>query len=338
LKFYNGIGDDVQRVLDMVHAPMYSKIGITAMEMDIFSLLAVPQTAETLAGTQSWHTGNTALFLDAVASLGLLAKESGIYSNTAVADKYLVRGKPDFIGDYVAAFYRAGLNEGLDLANMVRKGPANEAPVTMENVSFEAMAEMMRRMQAGGRATEAIEILRGLPEFEGAKKLLDLGCGAGIIGIAAVQEHPTMQGILFDMPQMENAVRSNIHMQKAEERVRFMGGNYLADDIGTGYDIVLAIGTLNFAKHALVPLMKKVHTALNEGGVLVCVGDGVCNEGTGPRDSLAGWLVSGMQGMDYRMPRGVIADAGLAAGFRHVQTMAGIATYMGHMDIDILRR
>jgi len=200
------------------------------------------------------------------------------------------------------------------------------------------MADMMRQMQVGGRSVEAVDMLRSLPEYGNAQKMLDLGCGAGIIGIAAVQAHPTMHGVLYDVPDMGDAVKESIRMQKAEERVQFMGGNYLTDTIGSDYDIVLAIGTLNFAKSSLVPLMEKVHAALNEGGVMICVGDGVHKDGTSPKDALAGWLVSGLQGADYRMHRGMIANAALGAGFRNVRTLTNIASYTGTMDIEILRK
>jgi predicted O-methyltransferase YrrM len=317
---------------------MYSKICITAIEMDIFSLLAKPQTAGVLAEKQGWNAINTELFLDAVASLEFIKKDAGVYSNTTLAEKYLVHGKPDFIGKYVVERYRLSINEGVDLAKMVRCGPANETPITMANVSFTDMADMMRKMQVGGRSVEVVDMLRSLPEYGNAKKMLDLGCGAGIIGIAAVQAHPTMYCILYDVPDMGDAVKESIHMQKAEERVQFMGGNYLTDNIGSDYDIVLAIGTLNFAKSSLVPLMEKVHAALNEGGVMICVGDGVHKDGTSPKDVLAGWLVSSLEGADYRMHRGMIANAALRAGFRNVRTLANIASYMGTIDIEILRK
>ncbi len=147
-----------------------------------------------------------------------------------------------------------------------------------------------------------------------------------------------MYGTLYDVPDMRDAVNESIRMQNAETRVQFMGGDYLKDNIGSGYDLVLAIGTLNFAKSSLDPIMKKMHAALNEGGVMLCVGDGVHQDGTRPKDVLAGWLVSGLQGVDYRMPRGLIADAALRAGFRNVHTLASVATYMGTMDIEILRK
>jgi hypothetical protein len=338
LELYKSLSHDVQRILDIVIAPMYSKICITAIEMDIFSLLAKAQTAGALAEKQGWHALNTELFLDAVASLEFVKKEAGVYSNTALANKYLVRGKPDFIGKYLVELYRSRRSEGVDLEKMVRSGPANETPITMDNVSFTDMADMMRKMQLGGRSLEVVDMLRSLPEYGNAKKMLDLGCGAGIIGIAAIQAHPTMHGILYDVPDMGDAVKESIRMQKAEARVQFMGGNYLTDNLGSDYDIMLAIGTLNFAKSSLVPLMEKVHASLNEGGVMICVGDGVHKDGTSPKDVLAGWLVSGLQGADYRMHQGMIANAALKAGFRNVRTLANIASYMGTIDIEILRK
>lgn len=338
MELYKGIDYDTQQLLDLVFAPMYSKICMTSIEMDIFTLLAEPQTAKTLAEKQNWHAINTELFLNAVTSLGLLEKERGLYRNAPVADRNLVRGKPDFIGDHVYEYGLVSRYEDADLAEMVRHGPANETPMPLANVSFKDMADMMRRMQMGGRSVEVVDMLRGLPEFEKAKKMLDLGCGAGMIGIAAVQANPAMRGILYDVPDMEDAVRDSIRIQKAEDRVQFMAGNYLTDDIGSHYDMVMAVGTLNFAKQNLVPLMEKIRAAMNEGGVMICAGDGIHRDGTRPKDMLAGWLVYGLRGMDYRMPRGMIADAALTAGFRNVQTIANIATYMGNLDIDILRK
>lgn len=338
MELYKGIDYDVQQLLDMVFAPMYSKICMTAIEMDIFSLLVKPQTAEILAEKQNWHAINTELFLNAVASLGFLEKEKDLYRNTPVSDRHLVRGKPDFIGDHILEYGLVSRYEGIDLSEMVRNGPVKEAEMPPSNVPFKEMADMMRKMQMGGRSMEVVDMLRGLPEFVNAKRILDLGCGTGIIGISAVLANPTMFGILYDVPDMKEAVQESIRMQKAEDRVQFMAGNFLTDDIGSHYDIVLAIGTLNFAKSSLVPLMKKVRAAMNEGGVMLCVGDGIHRDGTRPKDMLAGWLVYGLRGMDYRMPRGMIAEAALNAGFRNVQTFANIATYMGNLDIDILRK
>ena len=49
MELYKGIDKNVEQLLDMVFAPIYSKICMTAIEMDIFTLLVEPQTAETLA-------------------------------------------------------------------------------------------------------------------------------------------------------------------------------------------------------------------------------------------------------------------------------------------------
>jgi len=41
-----------------------------------------------------------------------------------------------------------------------------------------------------------------------------------------------------------------------------MTGDYMTDDIGDGYDLIIAVGTLNFAKHAIDSVMEKLYSAL----------------------------------------------------------------------------
>lgn len=89
--------------------------------------------------------------MNAVASLGLLEKEQGACRNAPAAGRHLVRGKPNFIGDYVVQFYLASRNGDADFTEMVRSGPASQTSPTMDNVSFGDVAHRMRKMQMGGR-------------------------------------------------------------------------------------------------------------------------------------------------------------------------------------------
>ena len=54
-----------------------------------------------------------------------------------------------------------------------------------------------------------------------------------------------------------------------EDRMDVLAGDYNGDSIGAGYDLIWASNTLNFGRHDLDSLMKKIYDALNPGGVFI---------------------------------------------------------------------
>jgi len=97
MKQYAGIEKDAQYLVDMIYSPMYTKLCMCAIEMDIFPHLAEAVSAEELAKKLEWHTINTGLFLDALAGINLLSKTDGVYQNTSTANKYLMRNSKAMI-------------------------------------------------------------------------------------------------------------------------------------------------------------------------------------------------------------------------------------------------
>lgn len=334
---FEGIDQDGQKLVDLLYAPAYTKLCLTAIEMDVFSHFATPKTAAELAEEMGWHAENTGHFLDALAGMGLLRKESGAYQNAAPAAKYLVQGNPRYMGAFMQMYAGLGGFEQADFAALVREGPqaAKESPVN--NVSFADQLAAMRKGQTGERAFETVQLLNSLPEFATAKKLLDLGCGTGMLGLAAAQKNPALSVVLFDTPQMEPGIRESIAQSGLAARATALGGDYIGGDVGEGYDIILAFATLNFAKPVLGEVMRKLHAALNPGGVLVISSDGISADGTKPAEMVAGWLHYTMQGMDFRMFSGVVPKAALAAGFESIHTMQ-LPSCSGMAEVNLLRK
>jgi SAM-dependent methyltransferase len=119
-----------------------------------------------------------------------------------------------------------------------------------------------------------------------------------------------------------------------ENRMSVQAGDYLSDDIGNGFDLVWACATLNFARHDLDPLIHKIYTALNPGGVFISFQDGMTHEQTRP-DTMLGHLGDALRtGRDLYFNQGEICDAMLRCGFRSVRSRT-IQTAMGEMDLDI---
>jgi hypothetical protein len=107
-----------------------------------------------------------------------------------------------------------------------------------------------------------------------------------------------------------------------DSRMDVIGGNYLTDPIGKGYDLVFASSTLNFAKHDLNSLFKKIYNSLNPGGLFLSFQDGLKEEYTKPPSIVIGFLVMTLMGManDMAFSEGEIAEAMIRTGFKSVQT------------------
>ncbi len=331
---------EAQRLLDMIYAPMYTKILFAAIELDVFSELEKAKMHTEVAEKLDLNPENTKCLLDALTGMDLLEKEKGFYKNTGLASKYLVLGCELYLGDHLRGYnITAGFNE-IDVAKLVKEGPNDEntSKMGLEAYSmFSDLTEMMKSLQRGGRAREIADLVSELPEFPGFEKMLDMGGGPGLIGMAVVRKHPKMNGVIFDVHEVGRVARKLIKENEMKDRMKVMTGDYLKDSIGQEYDFILAIGTLNFAKHEMDTIIKKIYKALNPKGVFMCISDGLTHEETRPKEMVAAWLPSLLKGFNFSLKQGEVSDAVLRNGFRSVYKQT-VNMLTGPMDVDVARK
>ena len=97
-------------------------------------------------------------------------------------------------------------------------------------------------------AQQNAAIISELPEISSFKKMLDLGGGPGLIGIAIVASHPSMKGIIFDLPSVVKVAETFIRAYEMENRMEVLGGDFTRDSIGKGYDLIWVSGCLTYGK------------------------------------------------------------------------------------------
>jgi len=176
-----------------------------------------------------------------------------------------------------------------------------------------------------------------LPEFPSFKKMLDLGGGPGLIGMAIVAEHPNMKAVNFDLPPVIKEAKVFIKEYGMEDRMKVLAGDFNQDSIGQGYDLVWASGVLQFA-FDIDYIVKKVYESLNPGGVFVSLYPfAYTHERTKPEPVILGLLSMALMGHEAGAEHGYIAKSMKRAGFKSVYSRS-LDTMLGPMDLDIARK
>ncbi len=326
-----------KQMTQLAYLPVYHKLLSGAMVLDAFSKLTIPKTAEELAEQEGWNSANTAYLLGALSSIGFLKHEDGTYVNTAETTRYLSADSPEYAGSFLMTYIQEGLAP-MDVAKLVKEGP-NPADMAQMNQSldFTQYGDAFRAAQRGCRQQEILRIVRSLPENEQIKKVLDIGCNTGLLGLAVVGDRSDRRGVFFDMPPLVPLIRESAEQMGLSDRAEAMGGNFLTDDLGKDYDLILAVSIMLFAKQDMNAFLKKLHDALAPGGAVICVGEGIQPDLSAPWDMIMGYLPYMLQGMDMSVKHGEIEAAAKTAGFSEIETYTELLC-SGTQDIVILRK
>ena len=328
-----GYGD----LYEILIAPIKLKLLLTGIELKVFDELSKPTSADAVAKALSTDPTNTRLFLDGLAAINLLEKKKGLYKNSPIAQTFLVEGGPTYLGR-ILPFIQPDAQVYENLTKLVKEGPLPQ-PETPP-FSEEAVAQgvvMMADAERAGYAQEAVKIVSELPEFPSFQKMLDLGGGPGLIGMAIIAEHPNMKAVNFDLPPVIQAAEKYIKEYGMENRMEVLAGDFNQDSIGEGYDLVWAAGVLQFAMD-IDRIVKKVFESLNPGGVFVSLYPFAhTHERTKPEPVILGLLSMALMGHEAGIERGYIADSMKRAGFKSVHSKS-LDTLLGPMDLDIARK
>jgi SAM-dependent methyltransferase len=330
---------DYRTLNETVKSPIRHKLLMAGIELAVFDRLDSFRSAGEIAETMGLHPGNTVRFLNALTMIGLIEKKEGMFRNLPEAAPFLTTDSPTYFGPLLRLIQSMCLDSLNNLVERIKSGP-RPATEGDDFASEELWADATRASAAwvtGGAGDQMAAIVSGLPEFSGFRRMLDLGGGHGMFTLYFVVAHPTMTGVVFDRPAVAAVAETFIRQYEMQDRVSTMTGDYLKDDIGEGYDFIWACSTLNFARHDLDSLIRKILRALNPGGVFIAFQDGLTDEQTRP-DIMLGHLGEALRiGKDLFFEQGEIADCMLRCGFRSVRSRT-LLTPMGLMDMDIARK
>lgn len=312
-----------QPYFKMLHQKRETELFLSAVRLDLFSYLENWATAAEVAANTGFNVRSLSFYLNALASIGLLEKRAALYRNTPQSNEFLNKNSPVYLGECILFRERMMSLEHID--ERVRQGP--EETVLRHNqgvkvYDFYEGARVGIAEMYTGRVQSLLAATRQLFTDRAPQKILDLGGGSGILGLELVLAYPGSQGVIFEHPNVARLPRAIIAERGLTERISVLEGNFNHDEIGSGYDLIIASGILDFAKDHLDALMEKIHQSLTANGYLYLVTHEVSEDYQSPPESILGWLSSHLEGLDVLLAKKVIDQTLAKHGFRRVQTEA----------------
>ena len=280
-----------------------ARVLLTANNYRIFDYLQKPLSAQTISKKIHTNLRATEILLDALTGMGLLKKRANHYKNAQLASLFLISKSPSYQGDIIRHSDTLWKNWSC-LDEVVRTGMPSRT--TREREAFVLGMHNIASL----KVKDVINTI-GL---KGVKTALDLGGGPGTYAIEMSKKGVSVT--LFDSRETIDIAQRIIRRQGCKT-IRFMRGDFLTDDIGSGYDLVLVSQVFHaYSAKDNICVLRKCKKALNNNGRIVVQEFPLSNDRTSPLQSAlfsVNMLVNTEGGRCYASKeiRGWLHDIGL---------------------------
>ncbi|GAA4688210.1 methyltransferase [Phytohabitans rumicis] len=247
-----------------------------AVELDLFSRLAGGKTitVEKAAADLGLADRPADLLLAACASLGLLDRSGDGYRNSALAEEFLVSGKPYYFGGQVRYCDARTYLPWHRVGDALR----TDRPLTWDPDSQESMFEtedpQILELFWEAMYSTSIFTARALGEaydFGAHTRLLDVGGGSGAYPIELCRRYAGLQATVYDLPHVCPIADEKGAAAGLSDRIDSFAGNFLHEPaLPPGYDVILLSMILHdWDEPTNRELLGKCFAALPTGGAVV---------------------------------------------------------------------
>lgn len=257
-------------LVDVVQHTAY-RMMLAAYRLGVFEELASgPRDLAALSGALGANSASLESFLDLLRRLGYVTLRDGRYANTAAARRWLTAESPDSLVGIVD-FLQDHMRRWEHLEETIKAG---EPPFTAYDY-YRDHPDRWPSFHAGQRAIATFtvdEAARKARLRDGPLRLLDVGGSHGLYTIALCRRYPQLSAVIYDWPEGVSAAHVEIARTGMQARITTQTGDFLADDLGSDYDVALLGNIIHGQKPpAIQSLLPRVRAALNGDGTLLIV-------------------------------------------------------------------
>ena len=275
-----------QQIAELTHGYWKSQAVYVAAKLGIADLLTErPRTVEELAEVTPAHAPSLYRVLRALASIGIFAEgEDRRFSMTPLAEP-LRRNVPGSKWAMAVMMGEEHFHVWGDLIFTVETGQ-NAFDRIYRMPIFEFLSENDEKGRIFDEAMTGIhgqetDVILDAYDFSGIDVLADIGGGNGTKLIAVLQKHPSMKGILFDLPPVVERARKRVKDAGVADRCQLVSGNFF-EQVPQGADAYLMRHIIHdWEDDKSLTILRNCHAAMPDDGKLLVV-ESVIPEGNEP--------------------------------------------------------
>jgi hypothetical protein len=238
------------------------------------------QTMGQIAAALELQPRPVRVLVTGLVSLGVLVKEGDAVRLSPLAERRLVSGRTDFLGDTLGwqrhivypgleDFTRAlRENKNTGLEKFPGQGDSLYARLRSDPFKENVFAKAME-----GLSRQANAALLENSDFSRFRHLVDLGGGNATNALAFAERYPKLRATIMDLPTVCGLAEKNIAALGRGDRVKTHPGNLLEDPFPQGADLILFSHLFSiWSEETDRRLMRKAYDALPKGGALALFG------------------------------------------------------------------
>jgi acetylserotonin N-methyltransferase len=281
---------DPSVVLDLLQAFRGSKAMFAAVSVGVFDALdSGPKPLEVLALALNANPDALERLLDACVGLQLLSRDGRGYANTPAASAYLCKHSPRRLTGYISYSNDVMWKLWGNLEDAVREGTNRwkqtfgwDGPIFSHFFrTEEAKREFLMGMHGYGLISSP-QVVAAF-DLSGYRCLVDLGGATGHLAIAACQRYPSLQAIVFDLPDAVPLAKEIVGRSSVANRVQIIAGDFFDDPLPDGDLFALGRILHDWTEEKILELLDRIYQRLPEHGSLLIAEKLLDEDKCGPR-------------------------------------------------------
>jgi ubiquinone/menaquinone biosynthesis C-methylase UbiE len=214
--------------------------------------------------------------LRACASLGIFTEDAtGTFGSTALSD-VLTLDSPVSVKKLVEAMGGPWYRGWTGLLDAVKTGEAQARKVFgME--WWDYLNANPKELEDFGEAmkSNSLNSLRGVLEncdFNGVRKIADVGGGFGHLAAALLEKYPTLQAIVMDVPDLIPVARERLRVSDptVATRLEYFGGD-MFESVPPANVYIMKNIIHDWEDEKCIRLLENCHRSMQEDGRIICV-------------------------------------------------------------------